>query len=192
MGAFLCAGETKSDRTINDCPAKGMQFTLSFIEEKFSEVSHKSTNELYDKMNANDNNDQSKLVLLDIREEVEYNLSHIPGAIWMAPSETPEGIIQKLKNEHDININVNPDNDDNNDVHVEIYCYCSIGYRSSIMADKLQNHGMKNVHNLHGSIFKWVNEGKPIVDNDENNVDQVHTYNQVWGLLVDDENKRVF
>ena len=191
---YLCADETKSNSTISDCPAKGMQFTLSFIETKFSGISHKSTNELYDKINANDNNDELQIVVLDIREEKEYNLSHIPGAIWMSPNETPQSIIEKLQNEHDININVNSDDEDKKEMdnnNVEIYCYCSVGYRSSIMTDKLQRHGLKNVHNLHGSIFKWVNEGKPIVDNDGDNIDQVHTYNQAWGVLLDDKNKRV-
>eukprot|EP00483_Globobulimina_turgida_P004107 UN04115 len=74
---------------------------------------------------------------------------------------------------------------------MNIYCYCSVGYRSSIMTQKLQDYGIKNVHNLQGSIFKWVNEGKPIVDNNENNVTQVHTYNTLWGLLLDDPNKKI-
>ena len=189
MGAFF-SKQSSTEPTISDCPSKGMQFTLNFVETKFSSIPHASTNDLYDKMNSNDDN--SKVVILDIREEKEYNLSHIPNSIWISPKETPQNIVNKLKNEHDIDINPNTDDEKEVDINTcDVYCYCSVGYRSSVMAEKLQNHGIKNVHNLQGSIFKWVNEGKPIIDNNGENVEQVHTYNKVWGVLLDDEKKRV-
>eukprot|EP00488_Nonionellina_sp_1-RS-2012_P000615 TRINITY_DN11656_c0_g1_i1.p1 TRINITY_DN11656_c0_g1~~TRINITY_DN11656_c0_g1_i1.p1 ORF type:complete len:107 (-),score=23.13 TRINITY_DN11656_c0_g1_i1:87-359(-) len=56
--------------------------------------------------------------------------------------------------------------DNSTSEHTEVYCYCSVGYRSSIAVQKLQKHGVLNVHNVGGSIIKWINEGKPVFDND--------------------------
>eukprot|EP01084_Bolivina_argentea_P125485 222326_1 len=181
MGS-LCTTPKKPETQIGDCPHRRMQFTLNCIEKKYSNISHISTNDLYNKINSE--NDNSEVVILDIREEKEYSTSHIKDAIWISPKTTPQNIMNTIKNKY----NVSDDNKDNN---LDIYCYCSVGYRSSHMTQKLQTHGINNVHNLQGSIFKWVNEGKPIVDKNGNNVNKVHTYNILFGLLLDDKNKRV-
>ena len=98
MGALLAnyrANDNKKQVTkVGDCPSRGMQFTLGFIENKFSNILHASTDELYEKMNDKENN--PNIIILDIREEKEYNISHIPSAICISPNETPENIVNKL------------------------------------------------------------------------------------------------
>jgi len=59
-----------------------------------------------------------------------------------------------------------------------------VGYRSSILARKLQTLGFKEVHNLEGSIFKWANEGRPLVQG-QTTVHKVHPYNAHWGRLLE-------
>ena len=62
--------------------------------------------------------------------------------------------------------------------------YCSVGYRSSILAEKLQDLGFTRVYNLEGSIFKWANEGRPLAQ-DQTPVQKVHPYNTDWGKLLE-------
>ncbi len=49
-----------------------------------------------------------------------------------------------------------------------------------------------DAHNIEGSIFKWVNEGRPIVDNEGEKAGKVHCYNAMFGLLLEDEKKKYF
>ena len=70
-------GQTKS--TINDCPSKGMNFTMNFIKKKYPDINTVSTSELKRKLSNVDNNENESKnnddlnVLLDIRNEDEYN-----------------------------------------------------------------------------------------------------------------------
>ncbi|MHC4140171.1 MAG: rhodanese-like domain-containing protein [Planctomycetota bacterium] len=65
-----------------------------------------------------------------------------------------------------------------------IVVYCSVGYRSSILARKLQTLGFKKIHNLEGSIFKWANEGRLLFQG-QTIVHKVHPYNAHWGNLLE-------
>ena len=161
MGSLFAKNKATAQGSIHDCPSKGMQFTMNFVSSQYPDVCQASTTEVFEKMQANE--DDSNLIILDIREEEEFNVSHIPTAKWISPKASAQEIIDELKI-------------DANDADIGIYCYCSVGYRSSITARKLQNYGIKNVYNIQGSIFKWVNEGKPIVDNEGNDGERVHTF----------------
>ncbi len=61
-----------------------------------------------------------------------------------------------------------------------IIVYCSVGYRSERVGEKLKSAGFKNVKNLYGGIFQWVNEGHPVVNKKDHWTDSVHTYNKNW------------
>ena len=65
-----------------------------------------------------------------------------------------------------------------------IVTYCSVGYRSSAVAERLEEQGYTRVWNLEGSIFEWANQGLPVVRDGEE-VSQVHPYNRRWGRLLD-------
>jgi hypothetical protein len=65
-----------------------------------------------------------------------------------------------------------------------IVVYCSVGYRSSVLARKLQDMGVTRVYNLEGSIFKWANEERPLVRNGDT-VQKVHPYDAYWGKLLE-------
>lgn len=107
-----------------------------------------------------------KPVLLDTRAAAEYAVSHLPNAQW---------VDSNLEDVTRLNLP---------DFGQPIVTYCSVGYRSAAIAERLQKAGYTNVANLEGSIFQWVNEGRPVYRNNEL-VLQVHPYNELWGCLLD-------
>ena len=86
-------------------------------------------------------------VILDAREREEYDVSHIPGALYFGYKKPEYHLI---------------DNIDKDDL---IIIYCSIGYRSEKLGHKLKKKGYKNVLNLYGSIFEWANKDYPLHNN---------------------------
>lgn len=46
------------------------------------------------------------------------------------------------------------------------------------------------VYNLEGSLFKWANEGKPMVDINNRVTVYVHPYNAIWGKLLEKKLQR--
>jgi rhodanese-related sulfurtransferase len=107
-------------------------------------------------------------VLLDVRTEEEWNVSHLPGARRVDPNAPVEKVISGVPKE------------------TPIVTYCAVGYRSGALATKLREAGFTNVRNLEGSIFQWANEHRPLV-RDDKPVTTVHPYSSLWGrLLIDD------
>ncbi|MFQ3670992.1 MAG: rhodanese-like domain-containing protein [Verrucomicrobiia bacterium] len=105
-------------------------------------------------------------VLLDARSEKEFAVSHLPSAIRVQGDVLHQ--LAALGLEAD----------------APIVVYCSVGYRSSVLAQKLQAAGFKNVRNLEGSIFAWANEGRPLV-NAHGSTAGVHPFNLLWGRYLD-------
>ena len=102
------------------------------------------------------------LLLLDARSYPEYKVSHIRDAHWIGENYSRKNIQEKNKNKL-------------------IVVYCSIGYRSEKVSDKLISKGYKNVFNLWGGIFDWINKGNPVVDPEGNTTELIHPYNEKWG-----------
>jgi rhodanese-related sulfurtransferase len=105
-------------------------------------------------------------VLLDVRTKAEFDVSHIPGAQRVDPAADATAI--SLPRDQ------------------PVVTYCSVGYRSGAFAQTLQGAGYKNVQNMSGSIFQWVNEGRP-VERGGKRVETVHPYNARWGKLLKPE-----
>lgn len=135
------------------------------IRFSFPTVQNISTDELFSCLNQTETENP---IVLDTRTEQEYAVSHIYEAQLVTSEQT------NIIDTNTLNLNT------------PIVTYCSIGYRSAVIAAKLQKAGYKNVYNLEGSIFKWVNEGKPVYQNRQI-VRQVHPYNQFWGYLIPQE-----
>jgi 3-mercaptopyruvate sulfurtransferase SseA len=66
-----------------------------------------------------------------------------------------------------------------------IVVYCSVGYRSAGVVQALQTRGFSRVYSLEGSIFRWANEGRPVVRDGEQ-VFAVHPYDATRGRLLAD------
>ncbi|MFK7776156.1 MAG: rhodanese-like domain-containing protein [Saprospiraceae bacterium] len=111
---------------------------------------------------------QEDVVLLDARPQNEYEVSHIKGAKRIGFKNIDEAALAGI------------------DKDEQIVVYCSIGYRSEKVGEKLKKMGFKNVYNLYGSIFEWVNQGNAVVDGNEEATEKVHTYNKRWSKWVED------
>ncbi|WP_395802755.1 rhodanese-like domain-containing protein [Daejeonella sp.] len=104
--------------------------------------------------------------LLDTREEEEFNVSHIKNArhvgyFWF-----------DMRKVYDIPLDS------------KVILYCSVGFRSEKIARKLLDAGYKNVFNLYGSLFEWVNQGNPVYTNKGVQTAEIHTYNEEWARWV--------
>jgi rhodanese-related sulfurtransferase len=135
------------------------------LRHKFGNVEWISTGELADWLA---NKSRAAPVLLDVRTEEEWNVSHLAGARRVEPTARAESAALALPKE------------------TPIVTYCAVGYRSGEMAQRLRAAGFTNVRNLEGSIFQWANEHRPVVRGDEP-VRQVHPYNSFWGRLLTDD-----
>ena len=83
-----------------------------------------------------------KPILLDVRTEAEFAVSHLEGAR-----------------------RIDPDNPDLSSLDLSpkstVVVYCSVGYRSAGIVGQLRQAGIARVYNLTGGIFQWANEGRP-------------------------------
>lgn len=104
--------------------------------------------------------------LMDAREWNEYKVSHIKNAKFVGYDRFE---MDKLKSI---------------DKKQKIVVYCSVGYRSEKISEKLRQAGYTNVSNLYGGIFEWVNQGNPVVDENEKETDHVHAYSKTWGVWL--------
>jgi len=105
---------------------------------------------------------------LDTREPEEFNVSHLKDAHLIGYSHFDELEFAERF----------PDKD------ATYLVYCSVGVRSEKIGKKLIAMGYKDVKNLSGGIFKWVNEGYDVVDSTGQVTQKVHAYNRFWGLLL--------
>lgn len=81
--------------------------------------------------------DEKKAVLIDVREKWEYDLVHLPGAIWIRLGELAEklGLIPRDK---------------------PVIVYCHHGNRSMMATQFLRQKGFANVKNLVGGIERYA------------------------------------
>lgn len=111
-------------------------------------------------------NNKDKFIIFDAREKNEYDVSHIPDAIYLGYSDFNVSRIKNIPKEKNMVV------------------YCSIGYRSEKIGEKLLRLGYKNVYNLYGSIFEWANEKYPLVSSNGKTTYSVHSYNKTWSKWV--------
>ena len=107
-------------------------------------------------------NVHGKAVFLDSRAKKEYTISHIKGAKWIGYDEFDANKLKGISKDK------------------KIIIYCSVGYRSEKITKKLNKLGYKNVSNLYGGIFEWVNQGEKVYNNEDVATLKVHTYNKAW------------
>jgi len=144
-------------------PVDRLAFIKDQVRRQFPDAPQMQSEELARRLEHDE-----RLVLLDVRREEEYAVSHLPGALRVdpeAPPELPEGVPQDLP----------------------VVAYCSVGWRSSKWVESLREQGI-DAMNLEGSIFQWVAEGRPLRRGDDK-VDVVHPYGRAWAWLVDAEHR---
>lgn len=154
---LACAVPVKAETELDSVRAK--------VRAKYPSVQQISTAKLATWL-ADTN--RSLPILLDVRTEAEYAVSHLPGARRVDPRSSASQVAGALEPGR------------------PVVAYCSVGYRSSQMAERLQKAGLTNVFNLDGSIFQWANEGKPL-EQAGNPAKLVHPYNKTFGKLLREE-----
>ena len=85
-----------------------------------------------------------KFLLVDVREDNEWEKGHLPGAVHMG-----RGVIER-----DIETQVP-------ETSTKMILYCGGGFRSALVADNLQKMGYKNVESMDGGWKGWVAAGLP-------------------------------
>ena len=86
-----------------------------------------------------------KFVLVDVREDREFDADHLPGAVHMG-----KGIIERdIEGKYP-------------DLQTELVLYCGGGFRSALAADNLQKMGYTNVISMDGGIRGWRERGFPL------------------------------
>ena len=84
-------------------------------------------------------------VLVDVREDHEWNAGRLPGAMHLG-----KGIIERDIEKHF------PDHD------TPLVCYCGGGFRSVLVCENLQRMGYRNARSLVGGYRGWIAAGHPI------------------------------
>jgi rhodanese-related sulfurtransferase len=84
------------------------------------------------------------VVYLDVREQNEWNLGHLPRATFI-----PRGLL-----ESQVEQRVPRD--------AAVVVYCAAGNRSALAADTLQTMGYTNVRSMAGGFRAWIDAGGPV------------------------------
>lgn len=83
-----------------------------------------------------------RFVLVDVREESEFNAARIPGALHIGKGVIERDIEEKIP-----------------DTAAPIVLYCGGGYRSALAALNLQQMGYTNVISMDGGFRGWKEAG---------------------------------
>ncbi|MGJ8664853.1 MAG: rhodanese-like domain-containing protein [Patiriisocius sp.] len=105
------------------------------------------------------------VIILDAREENEYQVSHIEGAKFIGFNTfSSESVRAEIPEKE-----------------TPIIVYCSLGIRSEEIGEKLKKAGFTNVQNLYGGIFEWSNNEYPVINQQEKETDSIHVFSKAWG-----------
>jgi len=86
-----------------------------------------------------------KFILVDVREDREFDADHLPGAVHLG-----KGIIERdIEGKYP-------------DLHTELVLYCGGGFRSALVADNLQKMGYTNAISLDGGWRALKESGLPL------------------------------
>jgi len=88
---------------------------------------------------------KEKFVLVDVREDREFDADHIVGAVHLG-----KGIIER-----DIEAKYPA-------LDTPLVLYCGGGFRSALAADNLQKMGYTNVISMDGGIREWREKSYPL------------------------------
>lgn len=148
-------------------------FFILFVGISFSGLAQKKLSKLLKQQNTESipyisvedlKTEKESVILLDSREEKEFNTSHLQNAICVGYDSFNLDVVKpKLPNKDS-----------------KIVVYCSLGIRSEDIAEKLKKAGYTNVYNLYGGIFEWKNNDLEVLNSQKQPTDSVHTFSKEW------------
>jgi rhodanese-related sulfurtransferase len=113
-------------------------------------------------------------LLFDTRTPAEFEVSHLAGAINVAPATSAD----RFRQDHAPRI-----------AGRDCIFYCAVGVRSATLAQRIapvaRAAGVGSVANLRGGIFAWHNSGGPLV-NAAGRAIAVHSYGGRWHRFLRD------
>jgi len=112
---------------------------LAIVDDAKKRVRETTVDEIKARLDKGD-----KFVLVDVREDSEYEKDHLPGAIHLG-----KGVIER-----DIEARIP-------DTGTPLVLYCGGGFRSALAADNLQKMGYTNVISMDGGVREWRGKGYP-------------------------------
>ena len=110
---------------------------LAIVNDAKSRVREVSVDETQERM-------KNGAVLIDVREDNEFEAAHATGARHMGRGIIERDIVQTV-----------PEKD------TELILYCGGGYRSALATDNLQKMGYTNVWSMAGGWHAWEESGAP-------------------------------
>lgn len=93
-----------------------------------------------DVQTVNDIKDRDDVVVIDVREQWEYDEAHIPGVLHLPMNDIP-GKLDEIPTDKSVVLT------------------CRSGNRSNQVTQYLQENGFENVHNMLGGIVAWQDAG---------------------------------
>ena len=114
-----------------------MKSAADMIDEAKAKIKEVSARSLVE-------NPDPDVVLIDCRELNEWNLGHIPGAIYVPRGRLEQRIEEAV------------------DRDKKIVVYCHSGNRSALAAETMQQMGYKDVASMSGGIQEWADAGGEI------------------------------
>ncbi|WP_370173811.1 rhodanese-like domain-containing protein [Leeuwenhoekiella palythoae] len=100
--------------------------------------------------------------ILDTRKRDEFEVSHLPSAIWVG-EKPQDAFLDSISNKKK-----------------PIVVYCTVGIRSEDFGEKLERKTGKTAYNLYGGIFAWKDAGFKILDTKGKSTQKVHTFSKNW------------
>jgi phage shock protein E len=108
-----------------------------------SELDITTLADIIDVQTVSDIKDRPDVVVLDVREQWEYDEGHIPGVTLIPMNEVPDRLSEIPTDK-------------------EVIVTCRTGNRSGQVTDFLRQEGFDNVHNMAGGIVAWQEAGLPV------------------------------
>ena len=112
-------------------------------------------------------------LLFDVRNVEEYEKSRISNALRLDPATGPDDFVARYATLV---------------TGRDLVFYCSIGQRSTELLKRVEGAckkaKAKSCRNLRGGIFRWYNEGKPVMDA-LGMTDDIHGYDPIWAVMVE-------
>jgi parallel beta-helix repeat protein len=112
------------------------------------------------------NGSYPNLVILDVRNQSEYDPGHIYGAVWI-PVWQLETRIDELANHKDD----------------EIIVYCKAGGRSVTASNILDNYTFTKVYNMLGGITEWQTASYPVWIATVHNINTTFNYDTIQAAI---------
>lgn len=110
---------------------------LKIVDDARSRVKELTVSDVQTKLKQ-----PASFILVDVREESEWEAGHLPQAIHIGKGVIERDIEKKVP-----------------DTAQEIILYCGGGFRSALAADTLQKMGYTNVWSMDGGVREWKAAG---------------------------------